>query len=119
MAGTAAAWCHGALGIGLSTLDDDVRQRAAEAVWASGLGSNHTLCHGDLGSWELLATTRPAGVDRITVEARIISDLELNGPVSGVTQDIFSAGLLAGLGGIAYQLLRMHPRCDLPSVLIR
>lgn len=119
MAGTAAAWCHGALGIGLSTLDDDVRQRAAEAVWASGLGSNHTLCHGDLGSWELLATTRPAGVERITVEARIISDLELNGPVSGVTQDIFSAGLLAGLGGIAYQLLRMHPRCDLPSVLIR
>lgn len=25
---------------------------------------------------------------------------------------------MPGLGGVAYQLLRMHPECDLPSVLL-
>jgi hypothetical protein len=31
---------------------------------------------------------------------------------------VFAPGLLAGQGGVIYQLLRMHPACDLPSVLL-
>lgn len=35
-----------------------------------------------------------------------------------MARDAFSPGLMAGAGGVAYQLLRLHPECDLPSVLL-
>ncbi len=47
----------------------------------------------------------------------MITSLEDNGPVSGLAANAYSPGLVAGLGGIAYQLLRLHPQSDLPSVL--
>jgi lantibiotic modifying enzyme len=95
-----------------------VLRRAAEASWAGGTGWNHTLCHGDLGVWEVVdaaisAGVAPAGVDRPAVDAYVLSRLEENGPDREAT----APGLLAGRGGVAYQLLRMHPDCDLPSVL--
>ncbi len=112
---TAAAWCHGSVGIGLSTADAFLKRRAADVTWADGMGWNHTLCHGDLGAWELLKDH----LDRSTLDAHVIGSLERNGPISGLARDTFSPGLLPGLGGVAYQLLRMHPECDLPSVLIQ
>lgn len=125
------AWCHGAVGIGVSAADlarrgwagaNALVGRAAGAAERHGFGWNHTLCHGDLGCWELLddalALGRvPAGMDRHGLDARIITSLEDNGPVSGLARDAYSPGLLAGLGGVAYQLLRLHPHSDLPSVL--
>jgi lantibiotic modifying enzyme len=115
---TASAWCHGSVGIGVSTQDNEVRKRASEATWADGLGWNHTLCHGDTGSWELLSSCKPDGVEQSTLDAYVIGSLEQHGPISGLARDTFSPGLLPGLGGVAYQLLRMHPGCDLPSVLL-
>ncbi|HEX6686988.1 MAG TPA: type 2 lanthipeptide synthetase LanM family protein [Candidatus Limnocylindrales bacterium] len=112
--GTATAWCHGAVGIGLSTRDQNIRERAAKATWSEGMGWNHTLCHGDLGAWELLRDF----VDPVTLQGYLISSLEQHGPISGLARDAFSPGLLPGLGGVAYQLLRLHPDCALPSVLI-
>lgn len=128
----AAAWCHGAVGIGLAALDTaagpdrvdrELLRRAADATWAYGLGWGHSLCHGDLGAWELLdaAVTHgvgPAGLDRRTLAAGIVGGLERHGPVTGLAREAFSPGLISGEGGIAYQLLRMHPDCDLPSVLL-
>jgi hypothetical protein len=32
-------------------------------------------------------------------------------------RNAFTPGLLPGVGGIAYQLLRAHPEHDLPSIL--
>ena len=86
------------------------------------MGWNHTLCHGDLGSWELLdlavaAGVGPAGLDRPTLDARVVGSLETHGPISGLARDAFAPGLLPGLGGVAYQLLRMGPDSDLPSLL--
>ncbi|WP_246002211.1 type 2 lanthipeptide synthetase LanM family protein [Allorhizocola rhizosphaerae] len=112
---TAAAWCHGSVGIGLSAVDPSLRRRAADVTWRDGMGWNHTLCHGDLGAWELLRDH----IERSTLDAYVIGSLERNGPVSGLARDTFSPGLLPGLGGVAYQLLRMHDECDLPSVLIQ
>jgi class II lanthipeptide synthase len=126
-----AAWCHGAVGIGTSAADlarlgwpgaCDLAGQAAEVAVSRGLGWNHTLCHGDLGCWELLDAALalgrgPAGLDQQALNARIITSLEDNGPVSGLARDAYSPGLLAGLGGVAYQLLRMHPDSGLPSVL--
>ncbi|UBU10321.1 type 2 lanthipeptide synthetase LanM family protein [Nonomuraea gerenzanensis] len=128
---TAAAWCHGAAGIGIAAADlmngdprwSDVLRRAATACHTDGLGWNHTLCHGDLGAWELLdhAITRglaAPGLDRHRLDAHVLSSLEEHGPVSGFARDAFPPSLLPGLGGVAYQLLRMHPDSTLPSVLL-
>ncbi|MFI6600547.1 type 2 lanthipeptide synthetase LanM family protein [Nonomuraea sp. NPDC050536] len=128
---TAAAWCHGAGGVGIVAADQLARgggavwrdrlARAAASCWSDGVGWNHTLCHGDLGSWEVIEHARTAGVapvDRTLLDSHILGSLEVNGPISGLARDAFAPGLLPGLGGVAYQLLRMHPDCVLPSVLL-
>lgn len=130
---TGQAWCHGAGGIGVVAADLlrrtgderllDVLRRAAAAVWTKGLGFNHTLCHGDLGCWEVLAAAlefgvAPPEVDRERLAARVVGSLERHGPVCGLANDAFTPGLLPGVGGMPYQLLRMNPACRLPSVLV-
>jgi type 2 lantibiotic biosynthesis protein LanM len=130
---SAAAWCHGAVGIGLAALDLDpgledpaLRERvrrAAEATWRQGLGWNHSLCHGDAGAHALLAAAAdhalaPAGVDRESLLAGLVGSLEAHGPVCGIARDVFVPGLLPGLGGVAYELLRAHPQSRLPDVLM-
>jgi lantibiotic modifying enzyme len=35
-----------------------------------------------------------------------------------MSRNAFAPGLLPGVGGVAYQLLRAHPEHDLPSILI-
>lgn len=128
----AAAWCHGAVGIGLCAADLGRRgwplpagllRRAADAADRFGMGWNHTLCHGDAGCWELLAAAldagcAPPGLTRGALDARFIESLEAHGAISGLARDAFSPGLMSGLGGVAYQLLRMREGSDLPSVLM-
>ena len=129
---TAAAWCHGAVGIGLARLDLDpalaesstrqVLRRTAAATWRLGMGWNHCACHGDLGAWELLegAIARgegPKDVSALHLRELLLTSLENHGPCCGITRDAFPPGLMPGLGGIAYQLLRMHPDHGLPSVM--
>jgi lantibiotic modifying enzyme len=131
----APAWCHGAVGIGLAAADlirmgfgdrqvhAEVVRRAAAACWARGMGFNHSLCHGDLGCWELLDAAfgldlAPPGLDRAEVAAYVIGSIEQHGPVSGVARQAFSPGLLPGLSGVAYQLLRMSGSGELGSALI-
>src|SRR5215471_12174508 len=129
---TAAAWCHGAVGIGLAHLNLDPMlthestrkfvRRAAAATWRLGMGWNHCACHGDLGAWELLDRAIAAGEAPQELSAShlldvILTSLEQDGPSCGMGPNAFAPGLLPGLGGIAYQLLRAHPEHDLPSIL--
>ncbi|HTQ15515.1 MAG TPA: type 2 lanthipeptide synthetase LanM family protein [Rhizomicrobium sp.] len=129
---SANAWCHGSVGIGLARLDldpllVDARTRralhdAAAATWAEGMGWSHCLCHGDAGAWELLDNAiahgeGPKGVTREEVLAKFVTSLEDNGPVSGIMKDAFVPGLFPGIGGIAYQLLKAHPKSGLPSLM--
>ncbi len=133
----AAAWCHGSVGIGIAAADllrratdpaaherwTDVLRRAAQASWPAGMGANHTMCHGELGTWELqlhamAAGVAPPGLDREWLDARLLTSMEDFGAVAGPNRDAFRPGLLNGIAGIGYQLLRMHPRCPLPSVLL-
>ena len=125
------AWCNGAVGIGLAAADLSRRgwpvrpgliARAGAAARRAALGWDHTLCHGSLGNWELLDITDAVGharnsSDRCSLTAEIISSVEEHGPVTGYASNTPVPGLLAGTSGIAYQLLRLHPDCDLPSVL--
>jgi type 2 lantibiotic biosynthesis protein LanM len=133
--GTAVAWCHGSVGIGVAAADLLARQahppadrlrdrlrRAADATWPGGFGATHTLCHGDMSAWELLARASVAGVDPpvalAQAEAELLTSLEDRAPATALTRDPFTPSLLPGLGGAAYQLLRMHPDCQLPSLLL-
>jgi lantibiotic modifying enzyme len=100
-----------------------VVRRASESGWTHGTGWNHTLCHGDLGLWELVTAALahdvgPVGLTARGVSAHVVAAVEEYGVVTGMARDAFSPGLLPGAGGIAYQLLRLHPACDLPSVLL-
>ncbi|MFI9379934.1 lanthionine synthetase LanC family protein [Kutzneria sp. NPDC052558] len=127
------AWCHGAAGIEVAAADLwyrtqrprhlDVPRRSARSVWPVSFGWNHTSCHGDMGCWEVVqeaitAGVGPAGLSRQELDAHVIGGLEEYGAVSGLARDAFSPGPLPGLGGVAYQLLRMHPASDLTSVLL-
>lgn len=129
---TAAQWCHGSTGIGLAHLNLDPTlthastrkylRRAAAATWRLGMGQNHCVCHGDLGAWELLDRAIAAGEAPKELSAQylldiILTSLEQDGPSCGMGPNAFAPGLLPGVGGVAYQLLRAHPENDLPSIL--
>ncbi|WP_436500543.1 type 2 lanthipeptide synthetase LanM family protein [Actinokineospora sp. HUAS TT18] len=119
----AAAWCHGAVGVGLATPDPDVLRRAAVSGLRDGIGWTHTLCHGDTGVWELLTRAlaegvAPDGLDQLGLDAMVIGSLEANGVTTGLAREVYSPSMMSGSGGVAYQLLRMHPDCRLPSVLL-
>jgi type 2 lantibiotic biosynthesis protein LanM len=129
---TSALWCHGAVGIGLAHLNLDpslsrasTRQlvrRAAAATWRQGMGLSHCACHGDLGSWELLDRVIAMGEAPKDLHATylldiILTSLERHGPCCRMDGKVFVPGLLPGVGGVAYQLLRAHPENDLPSIL--
>jgi lantibiotic modifying enzyme len=130
-----AAWCHGGAGIGVAAVDllrrggpyaDDWRDTVRVAAWSSwnrGTGWNHTLCHGDLGVWEIVTEAMahdlgPAGIGRRELDAHMVAAVEEFGVVTGMAREAFVPGLLPGAGGVAYQLLRMHPDSALPSVLL-
>lgn len=129
---TAAAWCHGAVGIGLAAFDLDpageqsrtrsILRAAAAATWRIGLGWNHCACHGDTSALELLQHAialreGPPGLSREDLLSLLLTSLEEHGPCCGVLRETFAPGLMPGATGIVYQLLRSHPDSDLPSIL--
>ncbi|MEU8899911.1 type 2 lanthipeptide synthetase LanM family protein [Nocardia sp. NPDC048505] len=131
---TMTAWCHGATGIGLSrlrmrdilgaeTLDEDL-DTALRTTCADGFGTNHSLCHGDLGALELLlaADLRTPGSEWGALLAERLSNtlagLEQHGPRCGVPLDVRTPGLMDGLAGIGYELLRLAAPDRIPSILL-
>jgi type 2 lantibiotic biosynthesis protein LanM len=127
------AWCHGAPGIGLARLLSlpwlDGAQTSAEidaaiqATLAGGFGGNHCLCHGDLGNLELLMEAGLRFGDswlRGQVEgtaAMVLHSIERDGWLCGNPVEIESPGLMTGLAGIGYGLLRIAAPDRVPSVL--
>jgi type 2 lantibiotic biosynthesis protein LanM len=128
------AWCHGAGGIGLARLDslaqlDDARTRAeielaTQTVVTHGLGGSHCLCHGDLGNVELLLASDRASLDgRWTsivdrTAAAVLDDIALEGCSCGTPLGVETPGLMTGLAGIGYGLLRLAHPDFVPSVLV-
>jgi type 2 lantibiotic biosynthesis protein LanM len=127
------AWCHGSTGIGLARLaslrrldDEEVRREIATALEdtrAVGLGRDHSLCHGDLGSLELLLTAREvlgeAAGDEVERQAAVVLEgIERHGWLSGVPLGVETPGLMVGLAGIGYALLRLAEPRRVPSVLV-
>ncbi len=128
-----AAWCHGAPGIGLARLLslgrlDEAETRveieaALETTLARGFGDNHSLCHGDLGNLETLlqAGERLAdprwSAESGRIAAATLESIRRNGWICGVPSGVETPGLMTGLAGIGYGLLRLAEPRRTPSVL--
>lgn len=129
------AWCYGAPGAGLARLralrhvgDPELRREAEIAVASTlawGFDRNHSLCHGDLGNAELLLEAANvlsdgprwrAEADRAA--ARVLESIAQHGWISGLPQGVEVPGLMTGLAGIGYGLLRMAMPERIPSVLL-
>lgn len=126
------AWCHGAAGIGLARLGslallDDTGQQdlkvALNTTLNKGFGTNHSLCHGDLGNLELLLhAARLLGGDWKREAQRkagiILEGMRRHGWLCGVPLGVESPGLMTGLAGIGYGLLRAAFPERIASVLV-
>ena len=127
------AWCYGAPGIGMARAaavkycdHPIIRQdleRAIETTISHGPGTNHSLCHGDLGNLDfLLQAAEATGSHELlqTVDQlanQIISSMQKYGWLCGVPLGVESPALMNGLAGICYGLLRMADPDRVPSVL--
>jgi type 2 lantibiotic biosynthesis protein LanM len=127
------AWCHGAPGIGLARLIslpylDDLKIRseintALTTTVSKGFGGNHSLCHGDLGNLELLLQASitlddpqwQRHADRFA--AIILESIDKHGWLCGVPLGVETPGLMTGLAGIGYGLMRLAVPELVPSVL--
>ena len=126
------AWCHGAAGIGLARLSmpqqfhsEEVQKEVDAALNTTiriGFGDNHSLCHGDLGNIELLLHASRGFKDKSQSTAqRIVHELveavSRNEYRCGTPLQVASPGLMTGLAGIGYGLLRAASPERVPSVL--
>lgn len=129
-----AAWCHGAPGIGLGRLralkhlkDGAAVQAEIEAAvrtaFREGLEMNHSLCHGSLGNLEL-PLEAGIGFDDSSLTSRtyrsafgVLESIRRQGWICGVPEGVETPGLMVGLAGIGYGLLRLAARDRVPSVL--
>ena len=95
------------------------RAVAAAAVPAAG---DHSLCHGEAGALDLLLTAVAAGrADPGVLHRRagaLLAALDRFGPRCGTPDAVSSPGLLTGMAGIGYGLLRLGFGARVPSVLL-
>ncbi|WP_009630784.1 type 2 lanthipeptide synthetase LanM family protein [Synechocystis sp. PCC 7509] len=128
------AWCHGAPGIGMVRLqclqhldNSEIHAEIDTSIKitiAEGFGKNHSLCHGDLGNLELLLQASQilknpqwqTQIDRLA--SNILDSISQNGWLCGIPLGVESPGLMTGLAGIGYGLLRLAAPTQIPSVLV-
>jgi type 2 lantibiotic biosynthesis protein LanM len=120
------AWCHGASGIGLARLqalqhldDGEIRneiETALATTLAQGFGGSHCLCHGDLGNLEL--PLQAGSAVSSSLAASILESIEKKGWRCAVPLQVETPGLMLGLAGIGYGLLRLAEPAQVPSVLM-
>ena len=130
-----ASWCHGAPGIALGrlgmlrrTTDEGLLADAQAALEhtseASDLG-NHGLCHGALGNVEPLliaAEILPNGSHwRALAHERgtsLVNDISTCGCRCARPGYLEVPGLMTGIAGIGFQLLRLADPANTPSLLL-
>lgn len=94
-----------------------------EICLQSGFGYNHSLNHGDLGVIDLLmlVTTETSQSVPLSIQDqtnRIVTSIQQNGPLCGTPFGLPTFGLMTGLAGIGYQLLRVSYPEQVPSILL-
>ncbi|HEX4966781.1 MAG TPA: type 2 lanthipeptide synthetase LanM family protein [Thermoanaerobaculia bacterium] len=131
-----SAWCHGAPGIAIARLDSlplvkgaariEMREEAVIAVRttvATGFGKGHCLCHGDFGNLEAVTLAAETLDDSALAETAgrlaggILDSARRHGWHQGMRTAAEAPGLMVGLAGIGYGLLRLAAPRSVPSVL--
>ncbi|WP_412543850.1 type 2 lanthipeptide synthetase LanM family protein [Longispora sp. K20-0274] len=123
------SWCHGLPGLALALADlgdtpaGGTVDRAVGAVAARPPLDDHSLCHGELGGLELLVEAAAGGhhaarAGRIPRAGLLLAALDRVGPQCATPGLVPSPGLLTGLAGIGYGLLRLGFPDRTPSVLL-
>ncbi|GAA2238232.1 type 2 lanthipeptide synthetase LanM family protein [Kitasatospora cystarginea] len=124
------SWCHGLSGTALAVAASPVAaadpalapvlDRAVRDIAESGPPADHSLCHGELGVLELLqAVPGPvAEAARARRAEALLADLEQGGARCGTPGGVVSPGLLTGLAGLGYGLLRLGFPDRTPSALL-
>ncbi|MBI2839886.1 MAG: type 2 lantipeptide synthetase LanM [Acidobacteria bacterium] len=128
-----SAWCHGAPGIVLARATAPARFRdhsaqleiriGVETTFRTGMGINHSLCHGDLGNLLAIESAVALGEsedwpDRVRAGTwRVLDEIRDRGPRCGVPLGHFTPGLMTGLAGIGYGLLSLCSPDRLPNLL--
>jgi lantibiotic modifying enzyme len=127
------AWCNGAPGIGLARLSaleglDEVATRceidtALQTTLSHTFGQNHCLCHGDLGNIELfwkagqILDDPQWGVEALRLAGSVAKSISENKVLCGTPMSVVRPGLMTGLAGIGYELLRLAEPQRVPGVL--
>ncbi|MDQ0300384.1 type 2 lantibiotic biosynthesis protein LanM [Salibacterium salarium] len=129
-------WCNGAPGLGIARigkaryieskmLDSDIDKTLEKTMRDGFTEVSYSLCHGDMGNLELILL----GADHLNSDQlntfvsqmtnRILNEVEKIGNhwKCGIPGRQQIPGLMLGLSGIGYQLLRIFNR-HLPSVLL-
>jgi lantibiotic modifying enzyme len=121
-------WCQGTAGLMLARAA--LADGRTEQGWAALLLTDRpvlrdlSLCHGELGIAETLTVLAATGRDSSAAGARrqhagqILDALNQYGPACGVPGGVPTPGLLSGLAGIGYGLLRLGFAEQVPSVLL-
>jgi type 2 lantibiotic biosynthesis protein LanM len=126
-------WCHGAPGIGIARLAsapflngalvDAEIEIAVRTTCRDGFRGGDSLCHGALGNLELLlvaAERSESAALKMRVNelsALAIDESERNGWRCGNPGGIETPGLMTGIAGIGFQLLRLAGPAEVPSIL--
>lgn len=129
------AWCHGAAGIALGRLGIYKKHRTAKilndsltalkAVRSAPRRQDHILCHGSLGNLDALICAEEIipeqGPWKKEIEAtaeQILKEIEEYGWQSNLPPQLIEPGLMVGLAGIGYGMLRIYEPTRVPSVLM-
>ncbi|HEX4703721.1 MAG TPA: type 2 lanthipeptide synthetase LanM family protein [Pseudonocardiaceae bacterium] len=126
------SWCSGLSGRLLAMVSDRHRRtdrwtsRATtylDTIAHHRASSDMSLCHGELGVLESLAVLGSRGDDRAAAAAErgaafLLGAIDEFGARCGTPGEISCAGLLSGLAGIGYGLLRLAMPTEVPSILL-
>lgn len=121
-------WCSGAAGRLLATGSTgpgpgDV-ERTVRALAGRPVSRDLSLCHGELGLTEALVVLAGTGRHPSATRARnhraglVLDAVRRHGPICGTPDEVVTPGLLTGLAGIGYGLLRLGFAAEVPSVLL-
>ncbi|MFJ9952067.1 type 2 lanthipeptide synthetase LanM family protein [Kitasatospora sp. NPDC091207] len=126
-----AGWCSGMAGTVLAAADAGLPAEPADSPLRDAVRrltgqpplADLSLCHGELGTVEALAALaeRGHGGARNSLTGRagmVLGQLHDWGPRCGTPGQVPTPGLLTGLSGIGYALLRLGFADTVPSVLL-